>query len=128
MSLLRLVAEHEAAHVVVAAYSGVTVRAVSINPRGQGRTIHDGAESNAHAAVITAAGDVFNRHLGTIPYQDLACLDLETFEREHGLNRLWLANQMAKKILTEHRQLVLDLANRLVVERTIRFDDIPVAA
>ena len=121
--LLRLAAEHEAAHVVVAACSGATVHRVWVTTRGEGRTIHSGAETAAHNAVITAAGDVWNRRLGTVPYRDLACIDLKTFEREHGLSRLWLAGKMAQKILIEHRQLVLDLADRLAKERIVVFQD-----
>ncbi|MDX3581996.1 hypothetical protein [Streptomyces europaeiscabiei] len=128
MSLLRLVAEHEAAHVVVAAALGVTVRRAVINTLGQGRTLHDGTDSTADAAAITAAGDVWNQRLGVVPYQDLACLDLQTFEREHGLGKLWQANRTAHRILSEERSLVLALAERLVGERDITFDGTPAAA
>ncbi|MEV8307856.1 hypothetical protein AB0P36_10955 [Streptomyces flavidovirens] len=125
--LLRLVAEHEAAHAVVAATCGAHVHQVWVNARGEGRTIHSGTGSDRDAAAITAAGDVWNRHLGTVPYRDLACLDLKTFEREHGLRKLWHANQVARRILAAERQLVLDLADRLINEGAIVFQDQPAA-
>ncbi|WP_236244517.1 M50 family metallopeptidase [Streptomyces sp. CC210A] len=125
MNRVRLVAEHEAAHAIAAAALGVHVDGITIDARGNGATLHHGAPDTHTAAVITAAGDVWNRHLGTVPYEDLACDDLARFEREHGLSRLWSANHEAQQILRQHRRLVLDLASRLVTARSIRFPAAP---
>lgn len=121
-NLLRACAEHEAAHAVVAAHFGAPVHEVTATARGDGSTIYDAGRVNRlQQAAITAGADLWNRELGTVPYQDLGCLDLATFEREHGLGPLWQAERVARQILTARRAAVLALADRLVVERTIRF-------
>lgn len=118
---LRAVCEHEAAHAVTAAAVGVRVVEVCVQSRARGWTLHEGASHRAAAGVITAAGDVWQRRLSALPYSDLSCDDLATFEREHGLSALWQAEHSALHILTEHRRAVEALAIRLARERHVRF-------
>lgn len=120
MTGLRVLAEHEAAHAVVARHFGMTV--LDIRVRGQrGYTRWEGDSPQWQEAAITAAGDLFNREQGTVPYQDYACRDLKVFEREHGLDQLWQAQRAARSILTQRRRAVLTLADRIMRERFITF-------
>ncbi|MGW6785385.1 hypothetical protein [Streptomyces sp. NPDC054987] len=116
----RVLAEHEAAHAVVARHFGLDVYDIVIGDRS-GRTLYQvPAEPWLDAAVI-AAGDLFNRELGTVPYLDYGCSDLRTLEREHGLAQLWDANRAARGVLTQRRQAVLRLADRVQREQHIIF-------
>lgn len=116
----RLFAEHEAAHAVVARHFGLDVTQIVIGNHS-GRTAYRGLSEPWQEAAITAAGDLFNRELGTVPYADYGCADLRDLEREHGLDRLWDANRAARGILTQRRQAVLLLADRVQRERHITF-------
>lgn len=117
--LLRHLAEHEAAHAVVAAHYGIRVHEIRVQSRS-GYTLHEGGTAPQEAA-ITAAGDTWQRSLSGLPYTDLACSDLATFERAHGLDQLWHAQRAARQILTARRDAVQRLAARLSRDRTIRF-------
>ncbi|MGW2292287.1 hypothetical protein [Streptomyces phaeochromogenes] len=119
--LLRAVCEHEAAHAVVAAHHGVRVLEVRASAQGQGFTAHEGATDPRVSAAITAAGDAWQRHLSGLPYEDLACVDLAVFEREHGLAALWGAQHEARAILTRRRAAVEALADRLARDHVVRF-------
>lgn len=120
MTALRVLAEHEAAHAVVARHLGMSV--FTIRVRGdRGVTEWAGAAQPWQEAAITAAGDLFNREQGTVPYQDYACSDLKRFEREHGLDQLWDAQRAARSILLMRRRAVLTLADRIMRERFITF-------
>ncbi|MGW2040496.1 hypothetical protein [Streptomyces virginiae] len=116
----RVLAEHEAAHAVVARHFGLDVLDIVIGDRS-GRTVYRGLSETWQEAAITAAGDLFNREFGTVPYLDYGCGDLRDLEREHGLDRLWDANRAARGILTQRRQAVLLLADRVQRERHITF-------
>lgn len=120
MTVLRLLAEHEAAHAVVARHFGFTVFSVRVHG-DRGYTEWTGAAQPWQSAAITAAGDLFNREQGTVPYRDYACSDLQTFEREHGLDKLWDANRAARSILIQRRRAILTLADRIMRERFITF-------
>ncbi|RSS50058.1 hypothetical protein [Streptomyces sp. WAC01280] len=109
----RLLAEHEAAHAVVAAHYGQTVDSIRVGQQ-QGETRYSGTATPREHAAISAAGDLFNRELGTVRYEDFGCGDLADIEREHGLHALWRANRDARAVLVGQRQLVLDLADRLM--------------
>jgi hypothetical protein len=109
----RLLAEHEAAHAVVAAHYGQQVDTIRVG-RADGETRYQCTATPREQAAITAAGDLFNREFGTVSYQDFGCRDLADMEREHGLGGLWRANRDAREILASQRQLVLDLADRLM--------------
>lgn len=122
----RLLAEHEAAHAVVARHFGMTVHSIRIG-RVRGYTEWSGPSASWQEAAITAAGDLFNREHSSVPYQDLACDDLKVFEREHGLDQLWQANRAARSILVQRRRAILTLADRIMRERTIVFQDRPAA-
>jgi hypothetical protein len=122
VSGLRQVAEHEAAHAVVAAHFGSRVREVVIQSADRGYTLHGLVTDPEQAAAITVAGDVYNRQLGSVPYRDLACADLAAFERTHGLGKLWAAERAALEVLTFRRAAVIALADRLVREGAITFD------
>lgn len=116
--LLRVLAEHEAAHAVVARHFGFDVTEIVVG-RTSGHTSWYGPSAKWQEAAITAAGDLFNRELGTVPYVDYACHDLQRFERSHGLSALFNANRAARSILKQRRRAVLVLADRLMRERTI---------
>lgn len=116
--LLRVLAEHEAAHAVVARHFGMTVTEIHVGPT-RGRTCWYGDAAQWQEAAITAAGDLFNREQGSVPYQDFGCSDLRAFERDHGLDQLWQAQRAARSILIQRRRAVLALADRLMRERTI---------
>ncbi|MEU2076863.1 hypothetical protein [Streptomyces sp. NPDC013489] len=121
MTVPRILAEHEAAHAVVAAHYGQTVHSISIG-RQSGVTRYSGTASSRERAAVYAAGDLFNRELGTVPYQDYGCGDLADLEHKHGLSALWQANRDARAVLSQHRQLVLDLADRLMTSPTLTLD------
>lgn len=120
--LLRLTAEHEAAHAVVARHLGHMVTRAWASDHGSGGTEWDARSATAaEQAAVSAAGDVWCREFGSVEYVDLACVDLATFEREHGLATLWSANRAARTILQARRAATLALADRLVAERSITF-------
>jgi hypothetical protein len=121
-SNLRSIAEHEAAHAVVARAFGYDVIQVHVDT-ANGVTAWDSSTAPpAHQAAVTAAGDVWGRDHSQFPYVDLGCADLAGFEARFGLDQLWTANRTAGAILAEHRVAVLALASRLITERTITFD------
>ncbi|MEU8312915.1 hypothetical protein [Micromonospora sp. NPDC049033] len=109
---LRLVAEHEAAHAVVAAYYGVHVEQVEATA-GRGRTRCGPAASPRHDAAIDAAGDVWDREFTTQPYRDAACSDLLRLERGVGAAGVWQARRDARKALTIHQTAVRRMADQL---------------
>jgi hypothetical protein len=117
----RHVAEHEAAHAVVAAHFGLVVTRVVARAPGDGYTEYEQSADPAQRAAVTAAGDVYGKRLGSVPYVDLACDDLAKFERVHGLPRLWQAQRIAFDILTRRRAAVVALADRIERERAITF-------
>lgn len=119
--LQRLLAEHEAAHAVVAAHYGQAVQWIRVG-RDDGMTHYRGTSTPRERAAITAAGDLWNREYGTVPYVDYGCGDLADFQREHGLRALWQANRDARAALNEHLHLVTDLADTLMRQRILRFD------
>lgn len=121
MSRMRCLAEHEAAHAVVARHFGFTIVDIRLG-RVSGYTRWQGNAAAWQQAAITAAGDLFNREQGTVPYADLACSDLQVFEREHGLHRLWDANRAARSILIQRRRAVLTLADQLMRQPYMQFD------
>jgi len=115
-------AEHEAAHAVVARYFGHPILRVRIGA-DDGVTVWDAElASGAERAAVTAAGDLFNRELGTVEYQDLACDDLARLVRQVGVGGVWHARRLARSVLTARRRAVLALADRLEIERCITFD------
>ncbi|MGW5215126.1 hypothetical protein ACWEQO_29040 [Streptomyces sp. NPDC004051] len=117
----RNIAEHEAAHAVVAAHFGLRVHEVVARTPGNGYTMHDVATDPMQQAAIIAAGDAYGRHRGSVSYVDLGCGDLATFERQHGLSRLWQAERLALDILDQHQAAVTRLADRIERERRITF-------
>lgn len=117
----RNVAEHEAAHAVVAAHFGHSVHEIVVQTPSDGHTVYELAADPDQRAAITAAGDVYGKRLGSVPYVDLGCSDLARFERAHGLGRLWRAERTALDILTAHRAAVTTLADRIERERRVIF-------
>ncbi|WP_180685320.1 hypothetical protein [Streptomyces gossypiisoli] len=117
---LRACAEHEAAHAVVSLHHRITVYEIGIRANGSGYTTHAPTSVRSVQAAITAAGDLWQQEYGTVPYTDLSCHDLLTMEREHGLGALWAAQRDARRVLIQRRRSVLDLADRLMKERSIR--------
>jgi len=120
----RSLAEHEAAHAVVAAHFGHPVTRIWIGANA-GATLWDSVlASNAERAAVTAAGDLWNREFGTIAYRDLSCDDLERLVRQTGVGGVWHARRLARSVLTARRRAVLALADRLERERSISFDSV----
>ncbi|MEV8554835.1 hypothetical protein AB0L04_34145 [Streptomyces glaucescens] len=117
---LRACAEHEAAHAIVALHHRVPVYDIHLRSNGTGYTTRSAHCARPVSAAITAAGDLWQREYGTVPYIDLACDDLRTMEREHGFGSLWSAERDARRILVQRRSAILALADRLMTERTIR--------
>ncbi|MEU1556937.1 hypothetical protein ABZ517_30150 [Streptomyces scabiei] len=117
----RNIAEHEAAHAVVAAHFGMRVTRVVASGPGNGYTQYEQTGDADQCAAVRAAGDTWGRKLGSVPYIDLACADLARFERDHGLARLWQAERAALDILTARRDAVAALADRIERERTVTF-------
>jgi hypothetical protein len=111
---LRLIAEHEAAHAIVALAYGVPVTRV-VATRTRGRTSH-GTCTRQQAVAIAAAGDLFNREFGTVPYRDASCSDLAYLEREVEASGVWKARRDARAVLRSRQQDVIDLA-RLLEQR-----------
>jgi len=124
---LRACAEHEAAHAIVALHARIPVYEIRLYANGTGYTKHAGSTIPSVQAAITAAGDLWQREYGTVPYTDLSCADLPAFEREHGLGALWTAQRDARRILIQRRRAVLALADRLMDERTIHLATRPAA-
>lgn len=117
----RNVAEHEAAHAVVIAHFGMRVRGIVARAPDDGYTEYEPTGTEVQCAIVRAAGDVWGRELGSVPYVDLGCADLAGFERSYGLGRLWQAQRDALAILTRRRDAVSALADRIERERAITF-------
>lgn len=121
--VVRLIAEHEAAHAVVARHFSHPVHCVSIREADDGWTAWDASgASRAERAAVTCAGDLWSCELGTVAYRDLGCADLERLVRLTGVGGVWSARRLARSVLTARRRAVLALADRLEVERFITFD------
>lgn len=123
-SVLRSLAEHEAAHAVVARHLGHVVTEIRIDSSTRsGATTWDATHATRqHEAAVKSAGDVWASELGSVEYVDLACRDLATFEQQFGLERLWQARRNALAVLLTRRRSVLVLADRLVRERVITIE------
>lgn len=117
----RNVAEHEAAHAVVAAHFGLRVRSIVARAADSGYTVYELTGNEEQYAIVRAAGDVWGRKLGSVPYVDLGCEDLARFEQAYGLGRLWEAQRAALTVLTQRRAAVTALADRIERERTITY-------
>ncbi|MEV7994930.1 hypothetical protein AB0O67_24360 [Streptomyces sp. NPDC086077] len=117
---LRACAEHEAAHTIVALHHRVPVYDIHLRANGTGYTQISPHCAPSVTAAITSAGDLWQRELGTVPYLDLSCGDLQAMEQRHGLDALWAAERNARRVLVQRRRAVLALADRLMTERTIR--------
>lgn len=118
MSLsLRLIAEHEAAHAVVAAHYGVKVFEVWATA-ARGKTVHGDCPQHEDVA-IAAAGDLWNREFGAVPYRDGSCGDLAYLERTVSAAGVWQARRDARAVLTRRRSSVLALAARIEEHGTL---------
>ncbi|MFG2330175.1 hypothetical protein ACGFMM_11175 [Streptomyces sp. NPDC048604] len=119
----RILAEHEAAHAVVARHFGLPVVEIVLG-RSSGHTLVDfGPAELWQRAVVTAAGDLFNKEQGTVPYEDYGCGDLRDFERDHGLSQLWDAQRAARSVLKQRREAVVRLADQLMRTPLLRYDE-----
>jgi hypothetical protein len=116
----RAIAEHEAAHCVVAWGLGVYVASTRINPRGFGVTLIEPA-SRAVDAAISAGGDVWDAEFSNQPYRDGYCADLIAQLERVGASGIWRARRTARQILTARRRDVLNLAAQLHREREMTF-------
>lgn len=116
----RAIAQHEAAHVVVAWGLGVYVASTRINPRGFGATLCEPA-SPAVDAAISAAGDVWDAELSDQPYRDASCADLIAQLELVGTTGIWVARRTARQILAQRRRDVLDLSAKLYREHELVF-------
>jgi hypothetical protein len=116
----RAIAEHEAAHVLVAWGLGVYVASTRINPRGFGATLVDPATPTIDAA-ISAAGDVWDSELSDQPYRDGSCGDLLAQLELVGSAGIWHARRTARGILNARHHDVLHVASRLRRENALTF-------
>jgi hypothetical protein len=116
----RAIAEHEAAHCVVAWGLGVYVASTRINPRGFGATLVEPVSPTVDAAV-SAAGDTWDSEFSDQPYRDGSCGDLLAQLDLVGTSGIWHARRTARQILTSRRRDVVDLARRLRRERELTF-------
>jgi hypothetical protein len=77
--------------------------------------------TSSRRAVITAAGDLWNREFGTVLYLDLSCVDLAGLVRQVGTQGVWQARRDARAVLATRRREVLRLADRLATAGTMTF-------
>jgi hypothetical protein len=117
---VRVACQHEAAHAVTAWALGVPVVRLAVYPDGSGETIRH-RTTPAAAAAISAAGDTWDREMGTEPYVDSACRDLARQVQLVGVSGIWAARRTCRQILAAHRREVLDLAGQLHRERELTF-------
>ena len=117
---IRVAAEHEAAHGIVSAALGVTVARLVIYSNGSGEC-HRATCAHRTAAVISAAGDLWDSEFSVYPYRDSSCRDLQRQLQFVGVEGIWAARRDARKILTDRRQAVLKLGARLYRERELVF-------
>ena len=117
---IRVAAEHEAAHAVVASSLGVTVARLVIYPNGSGECLRHRTTPRL-SAVISCAGDLWDKEFSAHEYRDGACADLRRQVQFVGVEGIWAARRDARKILTERRQTVLRLGARLYRERELVF-------
>jgi hypothetical protein len=118
----RCLAEHEAAHAVVAHHFGHRVHSVRIGADDSAAVWDATCASGAERAAVTAAGDLWNREFGTVEYHDLACDDLARLVRQVGVGGVWHTRRLARSVLTTRRRAVMALADRLEREHSISFD------
>jgi hypothetical protein len=117
---IRVAAEHECAHGVVAASLGVQVARLVIYPNGSGECIRAFTTPEL-SAVISAAGDLWDAEFSDQPYRDGACADLRRQVELVGPQGIWAARRRARQILAEHRNAVITLGGRLHKEWEIVF-------
>jgi hypothetical protein len=100
--LVKIAAMHEAAHAVTAWALGVHVAAVEIFDNGSGMTTRKRTLPEVDA-VISAAGDEWDRHLSPFPYEYSSCRDLNYQVERVGIHGVWAARREARLILTRRR-------------------------
>lgn len=123
---LRLTAEHEAAHAVVARALGVTVTEVVIRDDFSGVTRHE-VTGPAEKAAIAAAADVWISEFRSLAFPGAAgsgCQEdvrslMRNTEGSHDVAR---ALRRARLLLAERREEVLVLADELIRKRRITFE------
>ena len=72
-------------------------------------------------AVISAAGDEWDRHFSPFPYEYSSCRDLNYQVERVGIQGVWAARREARLILTRRRASVEGLGARLYREGALRF-------
>ena len=92
-----------------------------IRSDGTGLTMAQGYLSDAETAIYSAAGDLWDAEFSAHDYVDGACFDLRYQVSMIGERGIWQARRTARRILTERRRDVLDLAARLHRERQLVF-------
>jgi hypothetical protein len=117
---IRVACEHESAHAVTAWALGAHVARVVVHPHGGG-SVTRLRVTPAENAVISSAGDLWDREYSMAEYRDGACADLAYQVEQVGTAGIWQARRTARQILTAHRRGVLDLADRLYLERELVF-------
>ncbi|MFE3786975.1 hypothetical protein [Streptomyces goshikiensis] len=123
---LRLTAEHEAAHAVVARALGVPVVEVLIRDDFSGETRHEPA-GRAETATIAAAADVWISGFRSLAFPGQSrsgCQDdaLKLARNTDGPGDAQLAVRRAGRLLRERQAEVLALADELVRRRRITFE------
>jgi hypothetical protein len=117
---IRVACEHESAHAVVAFELGAHVARIVVHPHGGGSVTRLRVTPTENA-VISCAGDLWDREYSTAEYRDGACTDLAYQVQQVGAAGIWQARRTARQILTERRRDVLDLAGQLYLERELVF-------
>lgn len=123
---LRLTAEHEAAHAVVARALGIPVSEILIRDDNSGVTRYE-ATGAAETAAIAAAADVWISEFRSLTFPGAAgagCRDdvqvvVRNTGDQHGVAQ---AMRSARLLLAQRRGEVLELADELVCKRHITFE------
>jgi len=116
------IAQHEAAHTVVAQALGVFVHSARIiDRRGFGQTLIANNQPPRISAAIDVAGDVWDKAFSDQEYRDVSCDDLRNAVEQVSEAGIWAARRRATRILDRHQDEILHLAKLLLERGTLVF-------
>ena len=117
---IRVACEHEAAHALAAWARGVHVARIVVHSNGSGSVTRKRTTPPTDA-IISCAGDLWDREFSSAEYRDGACADLAYQVERVGVTGIWQARRTARQILSDHRRDVLNLGAQLYRERELMF-------